>query len=165
MRDYEEVAVSAVKAWLDGTAAGSAGMIAQLRTLETALGLAANTLPDPAEFVAAYVPDDARPIVMVYDLACVPDQPIGGQRNSIARVEVNVACALNGSPGDIPAVEMYGRRWMTAIRQLIATDYQLGDSRITGCLWSDADRAEPFTDKSTTRHMRAMGLVVGVHDQ
>lgn len=155
---YEERAVAAVAALL---ADGTYGIAAQLRVIETAHSLDPHTLPDPEAVIDYLAPADSRsPLVQVYDVA---QENTGEQwRNAISGVEVEVAITYN-SDSDISAAELVMRRFIQAVRMALhASPNCLG---AVGQAWpTDANRTVEMTYDSTTRHGRAIGVVVRVQD-
>lgn len=157
-RGYEQLAVAGVLAAL---ADETTGLVAQLRAVETADSLDANTLPDPEAFVAAQVPTDPRsPLVQVYDEA---SENSGSEwRNRIAGVDVTIGVTYNGD-ADLEAAELVMRRYVRAVRMVFDADPTCGG--IVGQVWiTDANRSLEITYDSVTRHGRYLGALVRVHD-
>jgi hypothetical protein len=135
------------------------GMVAQLRLIETALGLTASSLTDPVAIVATDVPQDNRtPLVQVYDESWVW---VGPHREKVMNVNCTVLVSY-ASDSDVAAADTIMRRYMVAVAQVIELDSTLG-GYVVGAALTDGDSSRSIGDTSSTRHARAQGVLVQVH--
>ena len=155
---FEELAVDGLVA-LFGDA--THGIAAQLRLIETALGLDENVIPDPEGIASAVLPADARsPLIQVYEEASEPLE--AGHRHNFAEVDCTVGISYNGD-SDLEASERLMRRYVQAVRMsLKASPTCLG--AVGQAYWTDANRSLDLTYDSLTRHGRAVGVRVRIQD-
>lgn len=155
---FEELAVAAVVAALEDETFGLAVQLGALRTLLT---LTTADLPDPEAIEGAAVPSDARsPLVQVFDAAAQPLQ--AGHRHHLAEVDLTIGVSYNGD-ANVAAGELVVRRYLGAIRDVLDASPTCG-GRVSQAWWTDANRELDITYDSITRHTRAIGVNVRVHD-
>lgn len=138
-------------------AAFESGLVAQLRAVETAQGLESGELTNPRRIaLAQLVNDNASPLVQIFDE--------GGtwvsQRQDVMAIDCTVAVSWT-SGTDLEEGELFGRRYLTALVQVIEEDPSLG-GEVVAALLKDYDRSI-FGDQSSTRHVRALGVEVRIH--
>lgn len=151
---YEQIAVSSLATYL------AAHLPAALRAVETADSLTVSSIPDPVAYVQAEVPADTRsPLVMVFDVASIPEQ--AGHRNHLAEVDCTIG-VLYSSDADLEGAELLMRRYVRALRDVLDLDPHLGGT-VAAAWWTDENRNPPMTYDSATRHGRALGVTVRVH--
>lgn len=164
-RDYEFRAADAVHAYLAGGGAPTR-LEAAIRTVEDDRGVASGTYRQPAHYLRAPAPNDARRVCAVYWVASQPAE--AGQRNALAKVEVQVELSTIATDREVGEAAITA--WLAALRRLVAPADQGGDPHLaTGsggisAIWTDADRSTLFVDESSTRIVAAAGLIVTVHD-
>lgn len=145
MRDYERIAVDALYDYV------SANLAAY-----TPSGL------DAPEYVRASAPADNRsPLIQVYDVSTAP-HPDEGHRNHLAVVECELVLTFNGD-ADFETDEVTVKQYVTAIRQTLMSDVTLAGA-VVESRWTDIARDFPVDYDSQTRHVRAFGIEVLVHD-
>lgn len=155
---FEYKAVDAVASAL---ADPTFGLAVQLAALRAALTLTEAELPDPAAIEPASMPDDTRsPLVVVYDLAAEPMN--AGHRHHLAGVDLTVGVVYNGD-ARVTVGERVVRLYLAAIRNVLDASPTCG-GRVSQAWWTDANRDLEVTFKSITRHARALGVMVRVHD-
>lgn len=153
MSRYAQKAVDALHATF------ASGFAEELRLIETEESLDEGELRDPVDYVKAFTPADNRsPLVQIYELSGVPIS----HRNRLTAVECTVAVTYNGGT-DIEADELRMRRYLTAMIRVIELDTTLG-GRVTGAIWTDFERGLNIIDEASTRHVRALGVEMRVHD-
>lgn len=142
---FEETAVNQMQSFVQ------TNLSTYLRAVESADGLAANSLTDPIDYQRASRPFDPRfPLVQIYDVKTTPAQ--AGHRNHIAKVEVELIISDVVAGSDVQGAEDKMRRYLRAIRNCVASDYNLGTGsttpRVAQAVWIEAGRVlhEQFAD-------------------
>lgn len=147
----------AVKSLRDYLAANYA---TQLRAVETAQGLAANSIPDPVEYIAAKVPKDNRvPLVQCYETRWSWTRA-AGQRNLLLTVDCEIVLTY-ASDADLGAGELMLRRYQTALLDCLKADPKLANT-VVQCAIADGDSEAIAGDASSTRMLFAQGVVIDV---
>ena len=149
---------------IDATVTALTSMVAAnfatyARALESAQGLAANTLPDPIEVIAANSPDDLRsPLIEVFDAAarCV--------NNRMNEWEVTCTIALSfAGDADTAANELMMRRYTTVMIDTLRYSATLSGA-ITALSLRDYSSDVLRGANSSTRYVFAFGVVCDVKD-
>lgn len=155
---FEYQAVDAVvQAFGDATF----GLAVQLAALRSALSLTTDELPDPVAIEPASMPDDSRsPLVVVFDMAAEPMN--AGHRHHLAGVDLTVGVVYNGD-AQVTLGERVVRLYLAALRNVLDASPTCG-GRVSQAWWTDANRDLEVTFKPITRHARALGVMVRVHD-
>ncbi len=95
----------------------SAPLVAQLRLVETAQGLAANTIENPVEFLRFFAPmRKVCPSIQIYPSEGAFDHAIAGQRNHRMGVDLDIAVVWNIGLDGSNAHHLY--KYITAIIEM-----------------------------------------------
>jgi len=145
---YEEIAVDALHSTFSTSFASTLSAID-------------STVTPPVAYVKAFHPADNRsPLVQIYERASEPAE--AGQRNELAIVDCDLVITYNGGT-DTVADEAIMRKYCEAVRTLLMTDPTLGGS-VSAAFWTELARDFDIEYDSQTRHVRAFGVEVLVHD-
>jgi len=147
-RAYEEVAVDALHTTF------SASYASTLSAIDS-------SVTAPVGYVKAFHPADNRsPLVQIYDRASEPAE--AGQRNELAIVDCDLIITYNGGTNTV-ADEAIMRKYCEAVRTLLMNDPTLGGA-VAAAFWTELARDFDIDSESQTRHVRAFGIEVQVHD-
>lgn len=151
---YVENAVDAVHA------AYVAGFPAALAQAETDAALAPGSLEQPLEYVKAFLPEDGRFILQIYE-DDGPWTPMreAGQRNKVWRVNVVVVLSYS-SDANLEAASIKMRRYAKALVQVVVDNATLNGAVRQAAVMG----AEPLRQrtKAATRFHYLVGLEVMV---
>lgn len=127
----------------------------QLRAVETAESLTANTLTDPVDYIPARLPkDNMVPIVLVY---CNSSSELEKEPN-LMRHDCEIALHFVGD-ADVETGQLRERQYETAMLQTLNADRTLGGNVVQAVL-QDIDTDASKTADAQTRHAVAMGVEV-----
>lgn len=164
---FEDRAVQALAALMDSTALTDA-----LREVETASGLPAGDIPNPARVVQTFLPfNHESPLVQVFDESWVtPGDGRRGQQEGIRVVKCGVVVSYTANR-DLERADTLLRRYSVAIQRAIQANPRLRDPRpgvpvqpdpqVTAGLIKAGDRIT-VGDDATTRHHRGVTVEVRV---
>lgn len=159
MPRYADHAVTALHAVL-----ASSQLTDWLRRVEVDEGLVVGSLTDPVAVEAAELPMDNRsPLVQVFD----DDGDMVAQEEGVYAVTCLVRLSWI-SDTNVPAAEVWGRKYLTAITDCIRSNPLLRSPtaadapQVIGALITGHDRGV-FGDESETRHHRQVPVQVRVH--
>lgn len=139
----------------------SAGIVAQLRIVETAYGEAAQFLPDPIAVLDYQAqPDNRTPLVCVYEDGMRPENE-GGQRNGIWTVPCTIVWTYRGD-ADLSKTQRVRRGWYEAVVRLIVADPQLNSTVVHALIGEAAIANFTVGDDSATRFAFAQAVSVVV---
>jgi len=137
----------------------SSNLATKLRAVETAQSLTTNSLTDPVAVVKARIPFDNRsPLVEVFDQSWSMLDHINKLQAVNCTVAISHICDANLENGEI-----FMRRYMTALINVLQTDSTLGGT-VTTAILTDGSSAVSRGDTSTTRMIYTQGVSVHVHE-
>lgn len=147
-RAYEEIAVNALYTTFNSSFASTLSAID-------------GTITPPVAYLKAFQPADNRsPLIQIYDRSTEPAE--AGQRNELAVVDCDLVITYNAGTNS-EAAELVMRRYCQAVRTLLMVDPTLGGT-VVAAYWTELARDFDIDDDSQTRHVRAFGITVEVHD-
>lgn len=138
------------------------GIASQLRTVETDEGLAVGELTDPVEVARARIAKDNRtPLIQVFDENWSFDHA-AGQRHRIMTTACSVVLTTLAQDADLDAMELFQRRYVTALIETIAQDPTLGGAAVSAVV-RGGDSAAMIGDNSASRLAHVLDVEVRTH--